>query len=72
MEQYIRALCNYEQDNWVALLQQAQFTYNNSMHASSGMTPFSAVYHHDYPMQLKAPNSRGDLKSEFKADAVLE
>jgi transposase InsO family protein len=32
MDQYLRALCNYEQDNWVELLPLAEFAYNNSVH----------------------------------------
>jgi hypothetical protein len=43
MEQYLCAFCNYEQDNWVELLPLAEFAYNNSMHASTRMTPFWAV-----------------------------
>jgi len=44
MEQYLRAFCNYEQDNWVELLRLGEFAYNNSMHASTRMTPFWALY----------------------------
>ena len=40
MEQYLRAFCNYEQDNWVELLPLAEFAYNNSIHHSTLMTPF--------------------------------
>jgi len=35
MEQYLRAFCNYEQDNWVELIPLAEFAYNNSVHAST-------------------------------------
>jgi len=45
MEQYLRAFCNYEQDNWVELLLLAEFAYNNSVHHSTRMTPFWAKYH---------------------------
>jgi len=40
MEQYLRAFCNYEQDNWVELMPLAEFAYNNAIHASTRMTPF--------------------------------
>jgi len=42
LEQYLRAYCNYQQDNWVSLLPLAQFVCNNSVSASTGITPFWA------------------------------
>jgi hypothetical protein len=72
MEQYLRAFCNYEQDNCVELLPLAEFAYNNSVHASTMMTPFWAVYHRHPEMQFKAPKAPANLKSEIQADAVLE
>jgi len=32
MEEYLRAFCSCEQDNWVELLPLAEFAYNNSTH----------------------------------------
>jgi hypothetical protein len=72
MEQYLRAFCNYVQDNWVKLLRLAEFAYNNSVHASTMMTPFWAVYHRHPKMQFKGPKAPANLKSEIQADAVLE
>jgi transposase InsO family protein len=72
MHQYLRAFCNYEQDNWVKLLPLAEFAYNKSMHASTRMTPFWAVYHPNPQMQFKTPNAPADRQSEIEADAVLE
>jgi len=73
MEQYLRAFCNYEQDNWVDLLPLAEFAYNNSMHASTRMTPFWALYHRNPQMQFKPPlPPASHLKSEIQADVVLE
>jgi len=40
MGQYLRAFCNYEQDNWVELLPLAEFAYNNVRHVSTRMPPF--------------------------------
>ena len=71
MEQYLRAFCNYEQDNWVELLPLAEFAYNNSVHASTRMTPFWAVYHRHPEMQFKTPKA-SSLKSETEADVLLE
>ena len=71
MEQYLRAFCNYEQDNWVELLPLAEFAYNNSVPASTRMTPFWAVYHRHPEMQFKTPKA-SSLKSETEADVLLE
>ncbi len=40
LEEYLRAFCSYQQDDWADLLATAQFAYNNSHHSSIGMTPF--------------------------------
>jgi hypothetical protein len=44
LEQYLRSFANEQQDNWVRLLDTAQFAYNNSIHDSTKLTPFYAVY----------------------------
>jgi transposase InsO family protein len=44
LEQYLRIFCNYQQDNWQDLLPLAEFACNNSVHASTGKTPFFANY----------------------------
>jgi hypothetical protein len=44
LEQYLRCFINYQQDNWVDLLPLAEFTYNNTTHASTKTTPFYANY----------------------------
>ena len=42
LEQYLRTFCSYSQDNWAALLDLAEFTYNNAAHTSTGLSPFEA------------------------------
>jgi hypothetical protein len=42
LEQYLRAYCNYQQDNWSELLPLAEFTYNNAPSESTGVSPFFA------------------------------
>ncbi|KAJ1043743.1 hypothetical protein NDA10_006174 [Ustilago hordei] len=37
IEQYLRMYCNYEQDDWVNLLDTAAFVYNNTVHNSIGV-----------------------------------
>ncbi|KAJ1041204.1 hypothetical protein NDA10_002107 [Ustilago hordei] len=58
IEQYLRMYCNYEQDDWVNLLDTAAFVYNNMVHNSIGVSPFFACYgwnpkaHPDIPQRL--------------------
>src|SRR5882724_6127825 len=42
LEQYLRVYCNYQQDNWSELLPLAEFAYNNTPSATTGITPFFA------------------------------
>jgi len=42
LEQYIRVYCNYQQDNWSGLLPLAEFAYNNTPSATTGVIPFFA------------------------------
>jgi hypothetical protein len=67
-QQYLRAFCNYEHDNWVELLPLAEFAYNNTIHVSTRMTPFWANYHNHPVMQFKAPKQPSSLNSEIQAD----
>jgi hypothetical protein len=42
LEQYLRVFCSFEQDDWAIWLNTAEFAYNDSIHASTGLTPFVA------------------------------
>ena len=42
LEQYLRHYCTYQQDNWSELLPLAEFAYNNTPNASTGVSPFFA------------------------------
>jgi hypothetical protein len=42
LEQYLRIYCCFEQDDWAFWLSTAEFAYNDSVHASTGITPFQA------------------------------
>jgi hypothetical protein len=35
---------NYQHDDWLALLSQPEFAYDNTTHASTGISPFFANY----------------------------
>ena len=44
LEQYLRGYINYQQDNWTEILTMAEFAYNNTVSATTGITPFLALY----------------------------
>ena len=44
LEQYLRCAINYQQDDWTSHLTLAEFAYNNTIHSSTGQTPFYANY----------------------------
>jgi hypothetical protein len=72
MEQYLRAFATYEQDNWVDLLPFATFAYNNSVHATTRLTPFFANYGYNPEMRFKLPKeSLPSFRSEKAADEQL-
>src|SRR5258707_15230578 len=69
LEQYLWGYMNYQQDNWATLLPMAEFTYNNSMNATTGVSPFFANkgYHPDITSDLQAKTSSAKAKT-FMAD----
>jgi hypothetical protein len=44
LEQYLRCYASWHQDNWSDLLPLAEFAYNNSVHRSTGVSPFFVTY----------------------------
>ena len=42
LEQYLQIFCNYQQDNWYTLLLLAEFVYNNTLSATTGISLFFA------------------------------
>jgi len=44
LEQYLRAYCNYRQDDWERLLPIAEFCYYNTQTGTTKITPFFANY----------------------------
>ena len=40
LEQYLCIYINYQQDDWASLLPLAEFTYNNTAHSATQVTPF--------------------------------
>jgi hypothetical protein len=44
LEQYLRCMIIYQQDDWIKFLPMAKFSYNNTLHTSTSSTPFFANY----------------------------
>jgi len=44
LEQFLRIFVDFQQTTWPSLLPHAEFSYNNSVHASTGHTPFYLTY----------------------------
>ena len=42
LKQYLWVFINYQQDDWNHLLPLAEFTYNNTQHSATSVTPFFA------------------------------
>ena len=69
LEQYLRIFCNYQHDNWYMLLPLAEFAYNNSPHATTGISPFFA--NKGYHPNLTIHPER-DLASSRAKDLVVD
>jgi hypothetical protein len=44
LEQYLQCYCALEQDDWAVRISIGEFAYNNSVHSTTGVTPFRAYY----------------------------
>ncbi len=44
LEHYLRCYCDYAQGDWASKLALAEFSYNNSVHESTGHSPFYLLY----------------------------
>ena len=69
LEQYIRAYCNYQQDNWSPLLPLAEFSYNNASNETTGTSPFFA--NKGYHPNLEVHPER-DLASARARDFAID
>ena len=56
LEQYLRMYCDYQQTDWASLLPMAEFSYNNSKHSATTLTPFFANYGFHPSMSLLPPS----------------
>ena len=52
LEQYLHIFTNYQQDNWSSLLPLAEFSYNNALNATTGVSPFFANKGYDLSITI--------------------
>jgi len=69
LEQYLYVYCNYQQDNWSELLPLAEFAYNNTPSATTGVSSFFANKGY-YPNLSVYPER--DIASSCVRDFVLD
>ncbi|XP_039212212.1 uncharacterized protein LOC120313890 [Crotalus tigris] len=56
VERYLRSYVSFQQTDWVDLLPFAEVAYNNTVHSSTGYTPFKIVYGMEFnPMPELSP-----------------
>jgi hypothetical protein len=67
LEQYLRAYCNYQQDNWVELLSFAEFAYNNSISATTKVSPFFANYGYHPRYEIPANSDQASAPADLEA-----
>lgn len=68
LEQYLRAYVNYSQDDWVNWLPLAEFAINNHKSATTGVTPFYAVYGQHPRMGHEPPQGTRRLPAKQQMD----
>ena len=79
LEQYLRIYCDFQQTDWASLLPLAEFSYNNSKHSATTLSPFFANYGFHPSMSLLPahPNSQTPAADSYvlqlqQAQVVLQ
>jgi transposase InsO family protein len=67
LEQYPCCTMSYQHNDWLALLSQAQFVYNNTTHASIGVSPLFANYDFHPWFSLEIPGDSINPLAEERA-----
>jgi transposase InsO family protein len=66
-KQYLHCIVNYQQDDWLDLLSQTEFAYNNITHASTGINPFFANYGFHPRFNLEIPRDSVNPSAKKRA-----
>jgi hypothetical protein len=70
LEQYLRCYGNYQQDDWCTKLALAEFTYNNSIHSTTGMSPFFAMYGFHPTIELNVEDNVPEGEAPAAAERI--
>jgi hypothetical protein len=77
LEQYLRCYTSYRQNDWSHLLPLAEFSYNNSQHSATNLSPFFALrgYHPKFdpavPSTAQVPRAESYVKNITELHAWL-
>ena len=75
LEAYLRIFVDEQQEDWAKLLPCTEFSYNNSMHAATGKSPFQLNLGQDPQMGLSRPHirhSRGQIRPYVDAQHLQD
>ena len=72
LQQYLRIYCALEQDDWASWLSCAEFAYNDSIHASTGFTPFQAYIGMDPRSSDWPEQPQADREAPFGAELAAK
>ena len=72
LEQYLRCSLSYQQDDWIDLLPLEEFTYNNTLHGSTRVTPFFANYGFHHRLGTSIPGNTVNPSAEARAHTLVD
>jgi hypothetical protein len=72
IEDMLRAYVNYNQNDWDHHLTAVEIAYNNSVHSSTGFSPYFLNYgqHPNFPLSLLAHSSSVNTKNALVEDII--
>jgi len=69
IEAYLRAYCNFEQNDWEQVLPMAEYAYKNSKHSARKITPFYANSGYErrssWPTEIQFRNRGSELDGQY-------
>ena len=72
LEQYLRGYISYQQDNWFDFLALAEFAYNNTISATTKVTPFFANYGYNPRFEILRKESEESSPSTVEIQRFKE
>ena len=72
LEDYLRFFVSHRQNDWVQMLPMAEFAYNNSVSASTGVSPFKMMYGSHPRMTADMPRSESVPAAEELAKTLKQ